>query len=438
MPVQWELGSEEKTNSLIGVIRNFLNYLLYHDVCPEYKEQINNTRALCDQGVKELWSVWQAQHFLPGDFNKACSEIFGGMYRGLYTENRKWMDDEDIEFSMGISPEVARKTFKIALAANATEEVFESYKSQPHDRTNCVANREDVRIEITEIVFANKEVLTLYAQPQCAGLKPLGKMKAKTWHIPGETYEDLTEEEEAALAATPPETKEYEFWVEDQLLQKCFEGMKLHVTASHLSFGISYFDAVFGVYCSFHRVLPNALIMNWREPEKEWLPMRKKAGEALMDQMDEPVEYEDQQAGADEAEVDDNWDGGADESSAAKPEKTAKEDTTTTEFTREEGEQSSQFGETVGDQDKKTTDEVEEALEQVSAAEGTRALTEEAGDEATMNDKARTVFEEGSTVKVTKAMEEKVKVQRLDGKVDEIPVQSFNVELREPKDEKTD
>lgn len=51
---QWELTSEDKVKHLVGIIRNFLNYLLYHDVCPEYKDQIYAARALCDRASTEI------------------------------------------------------------------------------------------------------------------------------------------------------------------------------------------------------------------------------------------------------------------------------------------------------------------------------------------------------------------------------------------------
>lgn len=206
----------------------------------------------------------------------ACSEIFGGMYHGMYSENQKWMEGLDIDYQCGISPERARNAFKIALAANADDEIFQKYKDQLHDKTWRITSVEDTGFEVTEIVFPNSSAQGLYAQDQYADLKIVGKLKAKTWFSPNQESEDLTEEGEAALAASTPEIKHYEFWIEEELLQKCFVGMKFDATVTQLSFGISYFDAIIGVHCSFYQVLPNEMMAGWREPEKEWLPMKKK------------------------------------------------------------------------------------------------------------------------------------------------------------------
>jgi len=260
----------------VNIIRNFLNYLLHHDVCPEYTDQINASRGICDKAENELWAITQFNPLLPGDFNMACSEIFGGMYHGMYSENQAWMAGLDIDYQCGISPERARTVFKVALAANANDEIFQKYQKQLHDKTYHVTGVENTGFEVTEIAFPTNLTRGLYAQGQYADLKIVGKLKAKTWCSPNNEAEDLTEEEEEALTVLTPEIRYYEFWIEEELLQKCFVGMKFNATVTQLSFGVSYFDAITGVHCSFYQVLPNGMMSRWREPEKEWLPMKKK------------------------------------------------------------------------------------------------------------------------------------------------------------------
>lgn len=207
----------------------------------------------------------------------ACSEIFGGKYQGMYTENQAWMEGLDIDYQCGISPKRAREVFKVGLAANATDQIFQEYSKQLHDKTWRIASVESTSFEITEVVSATNLTQGLYAQDQYSDLKIVGKVKAQTWLSPKKDDEDLTEEEEAAALAGPaPEIKLYEFWMEEELLQNLFVGMKFDAKVTQLSFGVSYFDAINGVFCSFYQVLPNELMAGWREPEKEWLPMKQK------------------------------------------------------------------------------------------------------------------------------------------------------------------
>lgn len=262
----------------MDVIRNFLNYLLHHDVCPEYQHDVKTSRQVCDLAEQELWHITKAETLLPGDFNRACSEIFGGFFQGIYTADQAWAQGTDMETAIGISHENARKTFRIGLTAYASDEMVATYKAQIKDETVRIINTQDVGLEITRVTYGrlNPEIQGLYAIDKAKGLKILGKLRAKTWFGVTCEDEDLTEDEEIEMASRPRVIKEYEFWVEDEVLDVCFIGMKLRTTVTELNFGLHFFDALFGIHCSFYNTLPNQKIMGWREPEKEWLPPRPK------------------------------------------------------------------------------------------------------------------------------------------------------------------
>lgn len=270
-----DLMSEDRIEPTTSTISNFLNYIVYHDVCPEYIDDVNAARAVCKLAQRELTCIARGYSLLPGSFNQACSSIFGGMYRHSYIGNQDWANDLNIY--KGMSPDVARKTFKIGMAAHSSHEMFEKYKIQGPSHTISITNTITTGLEVTEIILADREVLKLYQRKAAEGLKALGKMKARTWFTPLAPEEDLTEEEEAAAAAgtNPPEIIEYEFWVEDELLQRCFVGMKLETTVHRLSFGLDFFDNITGAYCSFYSSLPNEAMIGWREPGPR-LPMREK------------------------------------------------------------------------------------------------------------------------------------------------------------------
>ena len=187
------------------------------------------------------------------------------------------MQGMDLDYDVGISPHHARRVFKYAFAANADDDTHQTYRQQlKENATKITSVQENAGFEVTEILFPSQDILDFYAQPEAAGLKPVGKLRAKTWIIPTAAEEDLTEDEEAALATKPQEIQHYEFWIEKDILSHCVVGMKLEATVTELSFGVSYFDAISGVHCSFYQLLPNDLMADWRTPEKEWLPMRKK------------------------------------------------------------------------------------------------------------------------------------------------------------------
>ncbi|KAI4284062.1 MAG: hypothetical protein L6R38_001700 [Xanthoria sp. 2 TBL-2021] len=262
---------QAKTN----IVRNFLNYLLHHDVCPEYKSQIYVARAICDLTDQELPKTMKAQSYFPGDFQTACSEIFGGIFQGTYAKNPDWAPDA--ESYAGMSPEVAHRTFKIGLAAQASDEVTKRYRDQNAAHSLETLKVYNACLEVTELLRADEGVNRFYGKhPAAKGLSSLGRLKAKSWDPPFKPFKDLTPEER--LAEGKYTTMEaYEFFVEDYVLDTCFLGMKFETTVHDLSFGLKFFDNISGVFCSFYGSIPNEHLIGWRVPEDEPLPPREKS-----------------------------------------------------------------------------------------------------------------------------------------------------------------
>ncbi|KAL9597136.1 MAG: hypothetical protein Q9219_005358 [cf. Caloplaca sp. 3 TL-2023] len=266
---------EQHVKSKTNVIRNFLNYLLHHNVCPEYDAQILHARAVCDQTEKELPMVMRTQSNFPGDFQTACSEIFGGSFQGTCGQNIGWTSS--CQGSAGISPEVAMKTFKAGMATHASDDLARTYMEQSKTLDITAVKVYNTGLEVSELVRASKEVKDFYkGHPAAKGLKPLGRLIAKTWELPYKLPRDLTDEERAAEGASAKAVETHSFLVEDYVLETCFVGMKFEATVREMSFGLKYFDTVAGVFCSFYTLLPNELMIGWRVPEAEPLPYRVK------------------------------------------------------------------------------------------------------------------------------------------------------------------
>ena len=274
----FDLHTEERVKNYIGIIRNFLNYLLHHDVCPEYSYQVEAARKVCDQAQQELLQIIRARVMLPGTFNMACSEIFGGVFQGMRnSDTQSWLDEEErSRLSLGIEANLARQVFKIGFAAQATDEQVAKYKADGAIQRLGIIATEDVSLEVVDVAFgrSSPQVQALYSSEQAKGLPILGKLFARTWQDPSAQEEDLTEEKELELARHPPISIEYEFWVEDALLEQLFVGLKFQTTIRTLSFGQRFFDEFHALRCSFFTVLPNELMVGWREIEDEWLPPR--------------------------------------------------------------------------------------------------------------------------------------------------------------------
>ncbi|KAH7063373.1 Argonaute siRNA chaperone complex subunit Arb1-domain-containing protein [Macrophomina phaseolina] len=255
----------------LKVLMNFYNYLLHHNVCPEYKDDILAARKVCTLAESEFPKVAATSANLPGDFNVACSTLFNGFYKDKCVIMGGW---DDVEQS-GVRGKFAEHTkekssiiFKTAIGAHGTEKQVKILEEVFEDII-CTHTIESTGIEVTAVEMPSAEVLELYAAINAQtksrlDLKPLGKLHCKHWDIPDFGSYDLPQ----WYAKQKREEKErkYEFWVEADILQSCFMGMKMQASIRTLSIGIHCLDEIQEIYCSFYTFLANELMWGWKEP----------------------------------------------------------------------------------------------------------------------------------------------------------------------------
>lgn len=129
MTRRFGLYTEAEVKQVCAVIRNFLNYVLAHGVCPEYTKDVLAARKVCELAEKELWSIKQVQNLLPGDFNVAASTLYGGHYQGISLDSSAWAPeaaafDGYVSVDQGLLVAEAERVFKTATAFAGSEELF--------------------------------------------------------------------------------------------------------------------------------------------------------------------------------------------------------------------------------------------------------------------------------------------------------------------------
>lgn len=270
------LDTEKDIMTIANAIRNFLNYVLQHAVCPEYTEDVMAARRICELAERELWAIKQLNWYLPGDFNVAASSLYGGRYQGIRIANAEWeADDPNFQGFLaacnGFSDAKAERIFKTGIAFAGDDALFvETMKTDVHIIKTVNKFYEVVCIERASLQSIEEYATIKDHEGNAGNIKALGVIKFKPWNGPGYDEEDVTDDEaEAAKLASKKCDKVIElFWLEDEILQYCFVGMKLEVVVRELNIGIKFFDLVNGVYCSFHTVLPNEKMNGWKEPGK--------------------------------------------------------------------------------------------------------------------------------------------------------------------------
>ena len=241
-----------------AVVRNLLNYILHHNVCPEYADQVNAARSVCDVAETELCHIAYLSSALPGEFNVACSTLYGGCYHGLYIGHQEWAKGMDPDLLVGLSDLRAKKIVMTGLSAHGSDAQVEHAASGIK-----VIRSKDAIFEITEIIPPTAETSKWYAEEVKESISVLGMVRARLWDNPYAAEEDGTDDEETG--EQPREATTYEFWIEEALLEHFFVGMKVDATVRQLNCGVMYFDTVVNIYCSFLLHLEDDRLVGWKE-----------------------------------------------------------------------------------------------------------------------------------------------------------------------------
>lgn len=279
------LDTPEQVRLVTTTLERFMDYLMQHDVCPEYGEDVLEARNLCRRASGDIWRVAEAQRKLPGDFNVACSTLFAGQYARDYDGVTDWSvagtdlgggengQAQPPRSFVGFTQEKARQIVSLGIAGGAEEDVYQDFMRRVNDGTlRVVVKRERTGFEITRIQSPSRECKDLYRK-ESRDFQPVGRVSAKRWDNPERPPEDLTAEEELerklqkSTAGTSEE--EYAFLVEGTLQTYLTVGMKVEATLHRLNCGAGglwFFDELIRCYPPFDRYLENELMVGWKEP----------------------------------------------------------------------------------------------------------------------------------------------------------------------------
>ena len=246
-------------------IRSFLSYLLYHNVCPEYKENIDQARTSCDIAQKDLWNNQQLTSQGPGDFNKGCSTLFGGVFFDSYVEDGKWVNTKDTSVKM--TGTIARKVVKFALAAARSDtQVIRFHELEKQGALRAMRVEDIDGFEVTAVVPPDPSVCEFY-KVHAPDLQPVGTVLGKAYRDPGKPEFDLPPEESDQGESDGLPAEEFEFFLEESLLKFCYPGMKVMTSVFELNSGMHFFDDVFTAYSSIYTDLGNDLMIGWKKPK---------------------------------------------------------------------------------------------------------------------------------------------------------------------------
>ncbi|KAM0276952.1 hypothetical protein ACHAQH_006237 [Verticillium albo-atrum] len=258
-------------NTAVGVVENFLRYVLHHNVCPERGADVRGALALCQKARVDLPKAHHALVRFPGEFGLAAAELFCKDYVFLPRETIggfKRAEDFNarVIFATGIL--LAGKDKQIKQLIDADEELNSIQIIKEKDRDLEVVSTHG---PLPEIRRAYKSLRLGHSR---SAMQPLGTVVFKPCLI-----EDGYDVGEIA-AARPLDETEQDFLLDDQILYFLQPGMKVRATVCELDSGIAFIKSVADVLVPWFVFLPQTLMFRFREPRLNDRPAPSAAGAA--------------------------------------------------------------------------------------------------------------------------------------------------------------
>ena len=297
---QFPFDTIDEVKQVCSTLERFFDYLLQQDVCPEHATEVLRTRNLCRSAVKKLWDVAESTRKLPGDFNAALSTLFEGQYAkydGVTDSSTVGTDELGQSYNahsfVGFTSQEAQQIVRFGIAGAAEEQTYLDFER--HVQAHTLAVYDTIRnhgFEITHIIPPSEQCKDLY-RTQSKNFRPVGRIYAKPWSLPGQLTKDLSPAEvelklrDAGYTPFPSLTitgtgPEWCFLVEEALQQNLHVGMKVECTVHFLNCGepimrfgrverkgtyFAFFDEVIRCFPDFDTYLEgNELMLGWKEP----------------------------------------------------------------------------------------------------------------------------------------------------------------------------
>ncbi|KAG6016570.1 hypothetical protein E4U43_003507 [Claviceps pusilla] len=239
---------EKKLDTSIAVVEHFLRYVLQHDVCPEYQDDVEAALRVCQQARKELPMLNRFRCDLPGLFNLAAAECFSTV------------DPEDWSLLSFTRPDDldANAVFLSACALCGEVDTLDQFASGKLSAVRVFTRT----VKVTRVERPSDSLVEKFAalciQGSSHAVEPVGRLYFETAEIEDEWEQPrrpvLEEEENAPL------------WVymENRLLVNVLPGMKMDITFVELTSGIRFIKSILRVLPTFYTFLPQQMMKHYK------------------------------------------------------------------------------------------------------------------------------------------------------------------------------
>ncbi|GJN66374.1 hypothetical protein PLICBS_000392 [Purpureocillium lilacinum] len=241
-------GKVERMALAADIVANFLRYVLQHDVCPEYEDDVKRALQLCSD-AKDEWSALDAlRPSIPGPFNLAAADLFSPA------------DPGDWAVPLHPRPENfdPKAVFYASCALLGLVEVFGLI-----ERRGPVVTKEiRCTVEVIQIERPADDVIKRFKQLRIdtvkAGVPAIGRV-----YVRPSSIDDGWDH-----PARPESVDGGDMWLffEDATLANMREGMKMALAVVELDVGFRFVKACSSVVPTFYTFLPQQLMKHYKMP----------------------------------------------------------------------------------------------------------------------------------------------------------------------------
>lgn len=258
-------GRFEDVTLAIGVITNFLRYVLMHNVCPEYEDDINKAIGICKLAEEdEIPRINTINSLLPGQFALACQELYFRDIHPIFYSSSKAGFTRPENFD-------ANGLFVAAIVLAGTPEMVQKMKET---KTIRITDEEDQNLEVMSIQRPTPEVSDLFRRmlpaEGDAHFAPIGTVTCKNIRV--ESEYDL-----GAVKLQMPLGGDETLFMDDEILKKLKPGLQLTGTLCTLNIGAKFFRDSPWVSPSYYTFLPQEMMKGYKAP----VPNLREAPSAL-------------------------------------------------------------------------------------------------------------------------------------------------------------
>lgn len=262
------------------MVLNFLKYVVSHDVCPEYADDLRRAQKVCVAALEEAQAIYDLMELLPGTFNLAGYMLLDGTLE----------PDSGSEWGPASKPPFDKEAARTILLAHGSV-LLDNANS---DRLQKALNDPDARIvegtgcfEVVGITLPSKAAIAqLEIATECMNqhfkqdlsLEACGRLAVcptfvqSGWQVtPTSGVPVMTTMDGEYTTAKVPEF----FFVEVEALETFKIGMKMQLSFITLEDGLVNFMArAENIYQSFYTFLPQELMIKYKEPKLNERPAK--------------------------------------------------------------------------------------------------------------------------------------------------------------------